>query len=243
MKQPHKTHELVDWERNAGRYAQAIGTADDRIYPQFKAVMWECLGDLTSRTVLDLGCGHGWLSQELHQAGAAVTGIDGSAALLEAAKQSYADVAFIQHDLTRGLPPLEHPFDRVVSHMVLMDLPVLDPLLRDLRRVLKPDGRFIFTLPHPCFFNRKVRRDEATGQPFRAVTGYHKEEVWRIEHFGGHNHYHRSLTFYAERLRQHGFAITRLYEPEHIPGTDDDLTDFYRSIPVFILFEAMPVSR
>lgn len=87
-----------------------------------------------------------------------------------------------------------------------------------------------------------MRRDERTGQPFRAVTGYHQEEVWRINDFGGHNHYHRSLSFYSERLREHGFAITRLYEPEHISGTKGGLADFYRSIPVFILIEAIPLA-
>lgn len=242
MKQPNEGRDLADWERNADRYAQTIGSADDRIYPQVKEVMWECLGDLTGRAVLDLGCGHGWLSQELHHAGASVTGVDGSAALLETARRVHPSITFIRVDLTQGLPPLEYPFDRVISHMVLMDLPVLDPLLSDLKKVLKPDGRFIFTLPHPCFFNQKVRRDEKTGQPFRAVTGYCQEEVWRIDDFGGHNHYHRSLSFYSERLREHGFAITRLYEPVHIPGSENDLADFYRSIPVFILFEAMPLS-
>jgi len=44
------------------------------------------------------------------------------------------------------------PFDRVVAHMVLMDLPDISPLIACVRRVLRVGGRFTFTLPHPCFF-------------------------------------------------------------------------------------------
>ncbi len=75
------------------------------------------------------------------------------------------------------------------------------------------------------------------------VKGYLKPEVWRIESFGGHNHYHRSLTYYFDHLRAHQFAVTRLYEPEHIPsdGVPEAEQVFWRGIPVFILIEAIPI--
>lgn len=142
----------------------------------------------------------------------------------------------MQHDLSAGLPDTDGTFDRVLAHMVLMDVPMLDTLVHDVRQIL-PEGKFIFTLPHPCFFNQKMCRDE-TGRPFRAVTGYHQEEVWRIEDFGGHNHYHLSLSYYFNLLRTHGFVVSRLFEPEHIPaGTSE--ASFWQSIPVFLLIEAV----
>jgi hypothetical protein len=54
MKQPDDAQDLTDWERNAERYAQTIGAADDRIYPQLREVMWACLGDLRGRADLGL---------------------------------------------------------------------------------------------------------------------------------------------------------------------------------------------
>ena len=42
-------------------------------------------------------------------------------------------------------------FDAAVCSMAMMDLPTIDPLLRALRRLLKPGGRFVFSVPHPCF--------------------------------------------------------------------------------------------
>ena len=231
--------DINEWNRNATTYAKAVGGAGDRIYQQFKDVLWESLGDVQGLAVLDLGCGHGWLSVALHQAGARVWGIDGSAELLQQARVQYPAIEFTEFDLAQGLPATNRQFDRIVANMVLMDIPDIEPVVEAVQKVIKPNGRFIFTLPHPCFWNYKSRRDPDTGALFRAVTGYHQSEVWRVASFGGHNHYHRSLTFYFETLRRNGFVVARLFEPEHIPRSDDpELVDFHRSIPVFILIEA-----
>ena len=236
--EPRSAGDIRDWNRIAATYAGMVATPDDRIYPQFHAALWECLGDLHGRDVLDLGCGHGWLSHAMQQAGARVWGIDGSAELLRRARDAYPEIDFAEHDLTRGLPPTDRTFDRIVAYMVLMDLPEIGPLVAAVRRVLKPDGRFIFTIPHPCFFHYPARRDLATGRLARMVAGYLRPDVWRIENFGGHNHYHRSLTDYADHLRANRLAITRLYEPPHIPEPGNPDAEFWSSIPVFLLVEA-----
>ncbi|NED94188.1 hypothetical protein G1H11_02580 [Phytoactinopolyspora alkaliphila] len=44
-----------------------------------------------------------------------------------------------------------HP-DRVVAHMVLMDLPELGRLVADVRASLTRDGVVAFSILHPCFF-------------------------------------------------------------------------------------------
>ncbi len=235
--------DINDWNRIAATYVQGVGTNDDRIYQQIKDILWESLGNVQGQYILDVGCGSGWLSRLLQSAGAYVTGIDGSATLLHMARVAAPDVVFLEYNLAQGLPPLNHSFDRVVAHMVLMDIPNIHPLLAGIRSVLKPQGKFIFTMQHPCFFQCKSRRDDKTGELFRMVKGYLKPEVWRIESFGGHNHYHRSLTYYFDHLRAHQFAVTRLYEPEHIPsdGVPEAEQVFWRGIPVFILIEAIPI--
>jgi len=234
------TSDIQTWDRIADMYAQMIGTTEDRIYPLFKAVLWESLGDLHGRNVLDLGCGHGWLSQAMLEVGASVWGIDGSKELLTKAQSLSPQAKFMEWDLSRGLPPLDARFDRIVSHMVLMDIPQIDTLLQSVHRVLHEKGKFIFTLPHPCFFNQKSYRDEITGQMYCKVTGYLQPETWWIESFGGHQHYHRSLTDYFDCLRANQFAVTRLYEPPQIPYAETN-EDFRQKIPKFILIEAVPL--
>jgi hypothetical protein len=66
-----------------------------------------------------------------------VIGIDGSTALAEIARTRYPGPDVRVHDLTRGLPTDPTTLGRVVAHMVLMDLPDLDPLLADLAARLR----------------------------------------------------------------------------------------------------------
>lgn len=241
--QSRSRDDIQEWDRIAERYIQEGGTDGSFVYRQFEAVLWDSLGPLQELDVLDVGCGYGWFADRLHQAGARVCGVDGSAVFLEHARAAYPHLELIQYDLMQGLPPLDRTFDRIVAIMVLMDILDIGLLMADVRKVLKDDGKLIFTMPHPAFFGYKTHRDEQTGLPFRKVTGYLKPEVWRIETFGGHNHYHRSLTYYAELLRTNGLAITRLYEPPHTAQGDPALAEFHQGIPIFILIEAMPLRR
>lgn len=230
--------DIQDWNRIAENYAALAGTVDDFIYQQFKPVLWDSLGNLDGLDVLDLGCGHGWLSNAMAEEGARVQGIDGSATLLAQARAAYPQIDFTEWDLLNGIPERVGKFDRIVANMVLMDIPELGPLLASVNRHLKSQGRFIFTMHHPAFFQQKTRQDPETGEWYCRVTGYHREEVWRIESFGGHNHYHRSLTYYFDRLRENRLAVTRLYEPPHVTQADSPGALFLRTLSKFILIEA-----
>ena len=230
--------DIKDWNKIAGSYAQSAGP-NDFVNRQFTSVLWESLGNVQGLQVLDLGCGAGWLSQQLNEAGAKVLGIDGSGELIKAAQACYPQIEFMEHNLSQGLPPLGCAFDRIVANMVLMDIPDITNLMQSVRRALAPGGKFIFTMQHPCFFNIKSHRDEE-GNLFKKLTRYLQPEIWRMESFGGHNHYHRSLTFYFDHLRENHMAVTRLYEPKHVSHTERSATDqnFFENIPVFIFIEA-----
>lgn len=246
MSEPIATHQssrdIADWNKIADTY---IGDKDDAtqnpMYLQFKAVLWDALGDLNGRNVLDLGCGDGWLSYLLHAAGAKVLGIDGSARLLTFARARQTDIEFVQADLALGIPAGDQKFDRIVSTAVLMDIPVLDRLFSDIGQRLTNTGRLIFVILHPCFFRYRIHFDEAAQVWYRKVTNYQDPQVWRIEDFGGHNHYHRNLTYYADLLRVNGLAITRLYEPEWNPQPESDNAHVVRQWPISLLVEARPL--
>lgn len=236
------SRDIADWNTIAERY---IGDKDDStqnpMYLQFQPVLWDALGDLTGLNVLDLGCGDGWLSHLMHAAGAKVLGIDGSDKLLEFARSRHSAIEFVQADLALGLPAGDQKFDRIVSTAVLMDIPVLDRLFSDIGQCLTNAGRFIFVILHPCFFRYRIHFDEASQVWYRKVTNYQDPQVWRIEDFGGHNHYHRNLTYYADLLRVNGLAITRLYEPEWNPDPESENAHVVRQWPISLLVEARPL--
>jgi SAM-dependent methyltransferase len=234
--------DIDDWNRNARYYGARA--PEPHIYNAFRQILWEVIGDVAGQTVLDVGCGPGWMTNQFAQAGACVWGIDGSACMLGQARSAFPDITFVEHNLVMGLPEVTEPLDMVISYMVLMDLPDIAPLIRDIHKVLKSTGRFVFVIPHPAFFFYETACDPNTQSLYRKITGYLREEVWRFEKFGGHNHYHRSISNYIETLRSHQLTVTRLYEPASLPWPEEppEVQNFFRQIPCGLLIEAMPFS-
>ena len=237
--------DIADWNRIADRYVDQDGQDDptqNPMYQQLHEELWDSLGDLNGLKVLDLGCGHGWLSQMMNAAGAEITGIDGAEKLLEYARGRCPEGEFVQADLADGMPSFGKKFNRIVSTMVLMDIPDLSLLMRDVSQALTEDGRFIFTMLHPCFFRYKINFDEANEEWYRRVTNYQDAQVWRVDSFGGHNHYHRNLTYYSDLLKANNLAITRLFEPEWNPEPENDHAHVVRRWPLCLLVEARPLA-
>jgi SAM-dependent methyltransferase len=234
------------WDEAADRYAQHAGGVDDSFYRRLSPFLWQALRDVTGQRLLDLGCGHGWLTEQLRLAGATAMGIDGSTALLRQASATYPKVTFTAHDLTTGLPRPRQTYHGIVAHMVLMDLPELQPLIADVRASLAPNGVFVFSILHPCFFAQTPVEDTTTGERYRKVTGYlHHERRW-ITSFGGHHHYHRPLSWYIDLLTRSGLVITGLHEPPTLPAhlnPEPEWTDYERwfaTIPTMLAIACQP---
>jgi ubiquinone/menaquinone biosynthesis C-methylase UbiE len=111
----------------------------------------ELAGLKTGESVLDVGCGTGTLAiaakRHVGAAGKAY-GIDASPEMIararKKAKKATADVAF-QNAFVENLPFPDATFDLVLSTTMLHHLPdkVRRQCLREVRRVLKPAGRFL----------------------------------------------------------------------------------------------------
>jgi ArsR family transcriptional regulator len=103
-------------------------------------------------TVGDLGCGTGQVSAALAPFVARVISVDGSAAMLQAARKRLH--AFDNIDLRRGdleaLPIDDGRLDAATLMLVLHHVPEPERALADVARVLKPQGRAIIVdmLPH-----------------------------------------------------------------------------------------------
>jgi SAM-dependent methyltransferase len=106
----------------------------------------------SSSSVLEIGCGSGGYAVHLaKRIGCQVVGLDINAegvrnakALAEKDKLG-ARVKFEQCDVSQHLPVEDNAFDAIYSNDVLCHVPRRSQVLSDLRRVLKPGGRLLFS--------------------------------------------------------------------------------------------------
>ena len=95
--------------------------------------------------VLDVGCGSGRLTVALARGGAAVTGIDTSRERLEQARRRAGEdgvqLQLVEADIDEPLPFADGSFDAATSRLALMAAAVPVATLRELRRVVVPEGR------------------------------------------------------------------------------------------------------
>jgi ubiquinone/menaquinone biosynthesis C-methylase UbiE len=99
-------------------------------------------------TVLELGCGAGYFTQELAHSGADVVAIDVSPELLEIARVNCC-APNVQYEIENAyaLSYDDGVFDSVVGSSVLHHLEI-EKALRGIYRVLKPAGTIYFTEPN-----------------------------------------------------------------------------------------------
>jgi SAM-dependent methyltransferase len=95
-----------------------------------------------SLRVLDLGCGNGALLQRLAPRIAGGLGVDASAAMVERARQRCAGLPHVRIERVDGprLPAEDGSIDVAISMLSFRYLD-WDPMLAELRRVLRPSGR------------------------------------------------------------------------------------------------------
>ncbi|MGR3436753.1 MAG: bifunctional 2-polyprenyl-6-hydroxyphenol methylase/3-demethylubiquinol 3-O-methyltransferase UbiG, partial [Shimia sp.] len=97
--------------------------------------------------VLDLGCAGGFMAEALDDRGARVTGIDPAQDAIEAARAHAAQGGRdIRYDVGVGeaLPYEDARFDHVVCVDVLEHVQDLAQVCREVARVLRPGGLFLF---------------------------------------------------------------------------------------------------
>jgi 2-polyprenyl-3-methyl-5-hydroxy-6-metoxy-1,4-benzoquinol methylase len=111
-----------------------------------RQLLFELVGPVVGKTLLDVGCGDGELALELARRGAIVTGLDAGPAMIAAA-QRRIEIASIQVQLIEAqverLPFDDEVFDRVVAVTVLCFIRDAARAIAEMARVLRPGGRLV----------------------------------------------------------------------------------------------------
>src|SRR5436305_8740008 len=112
------------------------------------------------KRVLDAGCGAGYGAAELAHVAQTVMGIDCAAEAVGFAREHYRlpNLQFEQASCT-ALPHKDSSFDLVVGFEVIEHLENWRDFLREVRRVLAPDGQFIVPTPNKLYYTESRGAD------------------------------------------------------------------------------------
>jgi ubiquinone/menaquinone biosynthesis C-methylase UbiE len=174
-------------------------------------------GLLKGRKVLDLGCGSGIFTKKIQRSGGKVVGLDRSKVLLEIAREENPTIPFIQGSALK-LPFPQGRFEIVSSNLLIHYFRNLSNVFKEVARVLKPGGRFVFSFHHPV--NEVVTRKEVSGKTHAILTSYFHERPYRWKMLQMKMvSYHHTFENVFEALYRTGFRVERLLEPTPPPSS------------------------
>jgi len=161
--------EIVPTQSGYDRWAELYDAEDNPLVLLEERHIGALAGKVAGLAVADIGCGTGRHALRWATAGARVTAVDFSEAMLKRAraKPGAQTVTFVQHDLAEPFPLASAAFDRVFCCLVLDHIAELDKFFRELRRLCRPSGWVIISVMHPAMSLRGVQArfiDPASGR-------------------------------------------------------------------------------
>ncbi|MBI4835858.1 MAG: class I SAM-dependent methyltransferase [Candidatus Abawacabacteria bacterium] len=245
------SQDWTNWDKAAWHYHQFVDSRADKLrtellYPALLGLekKWQ------KKLVLDIGCGNGFFAKELANNGASVWAFDGPQ-MITLAKQSFSDkhITYAVHDATEQFPYESDFFDIITCNLVAMDMLDITGMLAESRRVLKPEGRLLITVLHPCFtppvgkFRRgllgRINQKWAYFQlkSYFQARKVSKKQLW--PEGPETNYYHRSIGTYSAAFAANDFTIKQMYEPIANETFLAQYPEYFhaKSIAIFLIFE------
>jgi 2-polyprenyl-3-methyl-5-hydroxy-6-metoxy-1,4-benzoquinol methylase len=236
------------WDRLAEWWDDKIGDGNDFQDYLIEPASERLLVLKPGEQVLDIACGAGRFTRRMAALGANITAIDHSEKFIQRAKERTTEHADkIEYwvldalDTSALLALGEKKFDAAICTMGLMDMSSIEPLISTLPKLLKPDGRFVFSVTHPVF-NSGTSRQVAeqyyeTGEILTrsgvTVTDYARSYAYMGIGIMGQptpqHYFHRSISLLFNTCFKHGFALDGMEEPtlpEELKGKSRALLSF-----------------
>ncbi len=189
-----------------------------------KPAIHRLLKDLRGKAVLCVGCGNGDECAYIKRRGAKrVIGIDISKSMIELAKEKHKNIEF--HVMSANkLYFKDKEFDIVYSDLVLHYIKNIEEPVKEVFRVLKPGGKFIFSVMHPLYtaFERKEKRNKKEvlfgyikiKNRYKIIGDYFSNRIRKTKWFNYVlREYRRTFSDLITPLINAGFIIEKVVEP------------------------------
>lgn len=131
-------------------YYRGNVTYISRVDPRLARII-EIVTDLRPSSLLDIGCGRGFLLGHLADAG--IEGLTGMDVYEDVASDRFS---YARGDVTRRLPFDDHSFECVVAGEIIEHVPDPDTFLREIRRVLVQGGTLVVSTPNMVSWANRV---------------------------------------------------------------------------------------
>jgi SAM-dependent methyltransferase len=141
---PFTRFEHQGWARVADKY-DSVWSSSTR---QFIPPLVDAAEVSSGMSILDVGCGPGYVSAAAAERGAIPTGLDFSREMIAIAKKMFPRIEFREGD-AQNLPFADTSFDRVLANFALLHLADPERACAKAFRVLKSGGKFGFTVWAP----------------------------------------------------------------------------------------------
>ncbi len=248
MKEMKQDSSTIAWNKMGDEWFELAQTGESRncfIMPN----MLRFMGDVAGKKILDLGCGEGGYSRELAKKGAQLVSVDCSIKAIEYAmaianKEALAIRHYVRN--SNDLFDIEsEQFDIVLCSMMLMDCEDLEGTLKEVARVLKPNGRLFASVLHPCFDGNHDTGIGRQGEGIErqvVVKNYFEPNEWEAPLWKGTIPViwrHRTMEEYVKAFIGAGLTIVDLNEPR---ATDEQAKisvalAWLQKIPLYLYWE------
>ncbi|MEO0480597.1 MAG: class I SAM-dependent methyltransferase [Planctomycetota bacterium] len=205
--------------------------------------------------VLDLGCGEGYVTRQLAARGAkSVLGIDLSSEMIEGAKKATVDhetaLEFRVGDASKVEELPAQSYDLVVAVFLFnyVEIDAMRKIIANVRRALRPGGRFIFSVPHPslpflCKQQKPFFFDPEGADYFGGRDQTFEGQIWRRDGKSVPVRcVHKTQSDYFKALKDAGF--TSIPDVEELRVTDEHVAfdpEFFTPLKGLPLHQAFRV--
>jgi len=204
---------IESWNVNSEKWIKTIDNEEieSRKLVTNKAII-DTVMEYHPASIIDIGCGEGWLTRELQKQGLSVFGIDGVESLIKNAidkgGEHYAVCSY--KNLVAGKLPGKNLFNAAVINFALIDKEETEELIYYLPCMLKRNGLLFIQTLHPL----------------SAVEGGDYKTGWKEGSWNGmkqnftlsYQWYFRTIEDWIHLFFRAGFYVKALKEPFH-PGT------------------------
>lgn len=149
-----------------------------------------------NQKILDLGCGTGNFIELLKQKNASVEGVDISTKATKIAKKKGLKIKTA--DLHKTFPYSKNNFDTITAGEIIEHIYDTDFFLREIKRILKPNGFLILSTPNIATFGRRLM----------LLFGINPIIETSLEHSAGHIRYFTKKSL-EQLLNKHGLEIIK----------------------------------